>query len=123
MNLLIALPDNLITDSLLMQKRIPCRCRVEVDFEISIAETIPESSGKVDGWDATELDLRVPPYVGGTVSHDASGMITLKKVHGDVYEIVDLEMFNRGFGWCPVVVDGAYAPPGDFWDEEVQGGR
>ena len=118
MKLQIEFPDNLITEQLLAQKEIPCRCRVEIDFNISFSDTNPGVTGMVLEWDREALDLRVPRYIGGTASHDSFGVITLKGVGPNLYEIVDLEVFNRGFGWCPVIAAGEYAPPGEFWDED-----
>ena len=53
---------------------------------------------------------------GGLYTHSAFAMITLGEVQSGVYRIHDLAMFYTGFGWCPVLVNGEYAPPGDFWD-------
>lgn len=45
-----------------------------------------------------------------------SGVV--KKVDIDIYQILDLEMFYRLFGWCSILEDGNYAPPGQLWDDE-----
>lgn len=47
MKLNIDFPENMITDELLRQKRIPCVCKVSKEFEISFSDTVPESSGVV----------------------------------------------------------------------------
>jgi hypothetical protein len=54
MKLNINFPDNLITDELLRQERIPCLCKISKEFEISFSDTIPESSGIVSEWDRKE---------------------------------------------------------------------
>ncbi|WP_072412243.1 hypothetical protein [Pseudomonas sp. NFACC04-2] len=118
MKLKIEFPKNLVTDELLGQKRIPCVCKIASEFEVFFAETIPESSGVVLGWDRKELELRAVAGAGGQYTHHASGLITLKDIGGGVYEIIDLEMFYRSFGWCAILRDGEYAPPGEFWGEE-----
>lgn len=118
MKLNIAFPKNMITDELLRQKRIPCFCKVSNEFEISFSDTMPESSGAVSGWDRRELELRAVAGAGGRYTHFANGLITLQKVDEDVYRILDLEMFYRSYGWCVVLRDGEYVPPGEFWDEE-----
>ncbi len=118
MRLKIEFPDNLITQKLLAQVRIPCRCLVEADFHVTVSETIPSVTGTIVDWDGEMLDLRVPRYVGGTVSHDAFGLISLRLVGANLYDVIELEMFNRTVGWCPVIADGEYGPPGQFWDED-----
>lgn len=108
----------MITDELLKQERIPCFCRVSSEFEILFSDTIPESLGTVSDWDRRELELRAVAGAGGGYTHFSNGLITLQKVDENVYRILDLEMFYRSYGWCVVLRDGEYAPPGDFWDEE-----
>ena len=118
MKLNINFPDNLITDELLRQERIPCMCKISKEFEISFSDTIPESSGIVSEWDRKELELRAVASAGGKYTHYAFGLITLKEIGLGVYKIIDLEMFYRNFGWCVILKGGEYAPPGNFWDEE-----
>ncbi len=118
MKLNIDFPNNMITDELLMQERIPCFCKISTDFEISFSDTVPESSGLVSAWDRRELELRAIAGAGGRYTPFANGLITLRKVGEGVYKILDLEMFYKSYGWCAVLREGEYAPPGDFWDEE-----
>ncbi|WP_123533462.1 hypothetical protein [Pseudomonas fluorescens] len=118
MKLNISFPANLITDDLLKQQRIPCLCKVSTQFEISFSDTVPESSGVVTGWNRQELELRAVAGAGGPYTHYANSLITLRKIGQDLYEIIDLEMFYRSFGWCAVLRNGQYAPPGNFWEEE-----
>ncbi|WP_092304269.1 hypothetical protein [Pseudomonas sp. NFIX28] len=118
MKLNIRFPKNLATDALLGQKLIPCLCKVSKEFEVSFLDPMPEVSGVVSEWDRKELELRAIAGVGGQYTHYAFGRITLKEVELDVYQVIDLEMFYRIFGWCVILKDGEYAPPGDFWDEE-----
>lgn len=118
MKLNIHFPDNLISDDLLRQQRIHCLCKVSNQFEISFADTVPESSGIESGWNREELERRAVAGAGCQYTHYASSLITLSKIGEDVYEIIDLEMFYRSFGWCAVFQDGHYAPAGNFWDDE-----
>ncbi|WP_095120370.1 hypothetical protein [Pseudomonas sp. Irchel s3f10] len=118
MKLNIHFPDNLISDDLLRQQRIPCLCKVSTQFEISFSDTVPESSGIVSGWSRDELERRAVAGAGGQYTHYANGLITLSKISEGLYQIVDLEMFYRSFGWCAVFRDGQYAPAGYFWDDE-----
>lgn len=118
MRLEIDFADNLITDELLMQTQIPCFCKVSNKFEISFSDTVPESSGVVLDWDRKELELRAVAGAGGRYTHYANSLITLKRIGENVFEIVDFSMFHRSYGWCVVLLNGAYAPPGNFWDKE-----
>ena len=118
MKLNIKFPDNLVTDDLLRQQRIPCLCKISTRFEISFSVTIPESTGLVFDWSREELELRAVAGAGGQYTHYANSLITLSKIGQDLYEIIDLEMFYRSFGWCTVLRNGQYAVPGNFWDEE-----
>jgi len=118
MKISVSFPKNLITDDLLSQERIPCRCRISKDFEIMFFDSTPQVSGVVTDWDRDELELRAMPSVGGQFTHNSCSLITLRASGPDVYEIVHLEMFHRSFGWCAVIEDGRYAEPKSFWDVE-----
>lgn len=118
MKLNIDFPANMITDDLLLRKYIPCLCRISKEFQISFTDTVPESTGIVSEWDREGVELRAIAGGGGEYTHYANSLITLQKVEGNIYRIIDLEMFYTNFGWCVVLKDGEYAPPGDFWDEE-----
>ncbi len=78
----------------------------------------PESSGIVSGWNREELERRAIAGAGGQYTHYANSLITLSKMSEGLYQIIDLEMFYRSFGWCIVFRDGQYAPAGNFWDDE-----
>lgn len=118
MKLSISFPDNLITDELLNQVRIPCFCKLSREFVITFSDTVPESAGVVLEWSREELELRAVAGGGGEYTHYNNGLITLKKIDENLFDIIDLEMFYRSFGWCVVLRGGEYAPPGNFWDEE-----
>jgi len=118
MKLNIEIPKNLATEQLLKQKNIPCFCRVAKEFEILFQDPFPESVGIVSEWDRRELEKRAVAGAGGRYTHYTNGMVTLKEIDLNQYQIVDLYFFNRNFGWCPVIVNNAYAMPKKFWDEE-----
>ncbi|MDK1397490.1 hypothetical protein [Pseudomonas protegens] len=118
MKLRIEFPEDLRTEQLLRQVRIPCLCKISENFEICFSDTVPESSGIVLEWDRKELESRAVAGGGGQYTHYANSLITLKDVGSGVYQIIDLDMFYTRFGWCEVLKNGEYASPGDFWDEE-----
>jgi hypothetical protein len=118
MKLNICFPENMRTEQLLEQERIPCFCKISKEFEISFSDVVSKASGFVSEWDRRELELRAIAGGGGQYTHYANSLITLRMIEPNVYRIVELEMFYASFGWCVVLKDGEYAPLGDFWDEE-----
>ena len=118
MNLVIEFPKNLVTISLLKLRKIPCFCKVAHDFEISFHAPAPEVTGKVSEWDEYRLNNTVCPGVGGKYAHYTNGLITLKEINLNFYQIVELFFFDRRFGWCPVIQGGDYAPPLGAYDPE-----
>ncbi|WLI27788.1 hypothetical protein PSH61_18430 [Pseudomonas rhodesiae] len=118
MKLNISFSQNMHTEQLLRQERITCLCKISKEFEIYFSVTIPETFGIVSEWDRSELELRAVAGGGGQYTHYANSLITLSEIKPNVYKIIGLEMFYKNFGWCVVLKDGEYAPPGDFWDEE-----
>ena len=95
MKLHIHFPDNLISDDLLRQQRIPCLCKVSTQFEISFSDTVPEASGIVSGWSRDELERRAIAGAGGQYTHYANSLITLSNISEGLYQIIDLEMFTE----------------------------
>lgn len=118
MKLNISFPQNMHTEQLLQQERIPCLCKISKKFEIYFSDTIPEARGVVSEWDIKELELRAVAGGGGQYTHYANSLITLREIESNVYKVIGLEMFYARFGWCVVLTDGDYASPGVFWDEE-----
>ena len=116
----ISLPKNLVTADLIRQKNIPCLCKVAKEFEIEFMDPLPEATGVVHGWDRRLLEERAVAGAGGLYTHYAFGLVTLDQVQPDVYRIVDLAFFNRIFGWCPILENGDYAPPGKFSDDDEE---
>jgi len=114
----IVFPENMKTEQLLMQERIPCVCKISKNFEISFSDTVPEATGTVSEWDRRELELRAIAGAGGHYTHYANSLITLVAIEPGIYKIKSLEFFYVNFGWCAVISNGEYAQPGDFWDEE-----
>lgn len=120
MNLHIEFPDDLTSADLLRQKNIPCLCKVSKEFEVVVEGPLPKASGIVSGWDRSLLEERAVAGGGGQYTHYCFGMITLQKIEPSVYKIVDLSFFQEPFGWCPILINGEYGPPGDFWDDEEE---
>ncbi|MCI2245828.1 hypothetical protein L3067_14565 [Xanthomonas sp. PPL568] len=118
MNLVICFPKNMISEMLIEKQKIPCICKISNKFEILFSDTVPDVTGIVTDWDRKEIERRAVAGAGGEYTHFANSLVTLKKVGHDTYEIIYLSMFYARFGWCDVFIDGKYAPPGNFWDEE-----
>ncbi|WP_075675003.1 hypothetical protein [Stenotrophomonas sp. TD3] len=119
MKLRVSFPDNLASEDLINQERIPCLCKVADCFEVVIFDSSPEVTGVIEEWDRRELALRAVAGAGGKYSHYARGLITIRPVSLGLYDVIDLQFFYASMGWCPVIRDGEYAPPlsyeGDGW--------
>lgn len=116
MKLKIKFPQNLITESLIGLCNIPCVVRVSSAFEIFFQEPLIQVAGIVEDWDRTLLEARVIAGTGGEFSHYSYAMVSLAKIDENNYEITDLSMFVRYYGWCVVLNGGIYGPPKDFSD-------
>lgn len=104
MLLKIQLPDNLVVQSLLEQKNIPCVCRVNgVSFQLLFQDPLPQATGDVEGWTQKVIDDRAPAGAGGEYTHCCFGMVTLKRAGEHVFEIEDLSFFESTIGWCPIM--------------------
>ncbi|WP_426170630.1 hypothetical protein [Pseudoduganella sp. R-34] len=114
----IDLPKNLSSEEVTRQKNIPCLCKVAEEFEIEFLDPLPGSTGVVQGWDWKLLHERVISGIGGLYTHYTFGMVTLEIAQPGIYKIIDLAMFDTSFGWCPVLENGEYGPPGKFYDED-----
>lgn len=114
----ITLPKNLISEGMLRQKNIPCLCKVGKAFEIELLAPLPEATGVVQDWDWKLLAERSIAGVGGIYTHYRFGIVTLEPVQDDAYRIIDLAFFDTCFGWCPILEQGEYAPPGKFYDDD-----
>ena len=100
------------------QKNIPCLCKVAKEFEIEFLDPLPAATGSVQGWDWQLLAQRAVAGVGGMYTHYAFGTVTMQPCRANVYRITDLTMFNTTFGWCQVLENGEYSPPGKFHDDD-----
>lgn len=104
------------TGLLSKQKNIPCIIQVSDEFEILFPTVIPYTKGIIQGWDRRLLEERVIARAGGVYTHNEPALITLHKQTEDSYRVIDLQIFYNDFGWCPVIKDGEYATPTQFWD-------
>ncbi|MGR9229521.1 hypothetical protein [Rhizobium leguminosarum] len=119
MNVELTIAKNLLTETLLVQRGIPCLCRIRgLEFEIAFVDPLPAANGKVSDWDHKKIDERAPAGAGGKYTHYCFGTVSLTPLGDDKYEVVDLAFFNRSVGWCPIVIDREYGPGGSFWDDE-----
>lgn len=107
MLLKIQLPDNLVVQSLLEQKNIPCFCRVRgSSFELLFQDPLPQAVGIVEGWTHRVIDDRAPAGAGGMYTHYCFGMVTLKQAGENVFNILDLSFFESAIGWSPIMAGG-----------------
>jgi hypothetical protein len=107
----IRFPDNLIVCELLKQNHIPCFCEVKGDnFDLSFSEPLPPARGSVQGLSAKDIDARVPALGGSQYSHYCNGMVTLRKLETNEFEITDLLFFSTCLGWCTVAENSTLGP-------------
>ena len=115
----INFPENLRTPYLIKQEKIPCTCKISSRiFEINFDFSTPPLSGVVIDWDRKEIEMRAVAMAGGRYTHFNPGLITFKKIEKNKYKVIYLSFFYEHFGWCPILINGEYGPPGDFWGKE-----
>ena len=119
MRLHVNLPKYLTSRALVLQKSIPCTCRICSVFELSLLEPLLKVHGTVEGWDSKEIAQRAPAGAGGKYTHCHAGLVTLLEIDQNLFEIRSLSMFYDAYGWLPIVEDGEYvAPNTHIWDTE-----
>ena len=112
MQLKIKLADNLIVQGLLEQKNIPCFCQIKgCLFELLFQAPLPQATGSIEGWTHKEIDIRAPAGAGGQYTHYCFGMVTLKKVGENIFDILDLSFFKNSLGWFPILEGGKLCEP------------
>ena len=124
MKLHIDFKNFLSSDSLVKQEKIPCVIQIGDNFNILFFEPLPEvivgsfTVGTVVDWDRWLLDKRAPGRVGGCYTHHEPGMITLKGISKNTYQIYDLYIFSSYHGWHSIIEKGEYATPINFSDND-----
>ena len=98
----IDFPNNLVKESLLEQKNIPCFVKLGSKFEIEFHYPFIVS-GNVEGWERQIINDRSPSGSGGEYTHYSPSLISLAKLGSNKYLIRDLSIFNRTVGWCPII--------------------
>lgn len=118
MKLHIDFKDIISADSLVKQEKIPCFIQAGKNFNILFPEPCPNVIGTVSDWDIWLLHERAPSRVGGNYMYQELGMITLKELSKNVYQIYDLYIFSPYSGWLKIVEKGEYADPTNFYDND-----
>lgn len=120
MYLHINFPENLRTSDMVTKKNIPCLCRVAKEFEIVFQSPLQEGIGVVQGWSRELLEERAVAGGGGRYTHYALAIVTIEEISKGIYKIIDLALFYTSFGWCQILANGEYAPPGKYWDDDEE---
>jgi len=118
MKLSIKFPKNLVTERLIQQKHIPCHCRI-VPKLFALTFNYPfgiEIDGTVEDWKLDDIEERALAGGGGEYLFFAPALVSLKKEDDTSYTIIDLSIFDEGFGWCPILKNGILTEPVDFSD-------
>jgi hypothetical protein len=118
--LFAVLPTNIYAEEVLMSENVPCLCKVKFNdsFEIELLTIEPTVTGIVKGWTSDDIDARTPASVGGEYTHYKYGLITLSQIEENTFKIENLSMFLNFVGWRPIIENGEYTDPKQFWDEE-----
>lgn len=107
LRLRIALPDSIGIQDALRQKNMPCFCRIKGSvFQMVFQEPLFDSEGTVEEWVQEVIDRRAPAGAGGEYTHHCYGMVSLKNLEENFFEITDLSFFKNPFGWCQILMDG-----------------
>ncbi|WP_169806117.1 hypothetical protein [Roseateles chitosanitabidus] len=109
----VEVPGSLLHHGLFKCEDIPCVCRVdESGFSVSVVAPLPQMKGPVEGWDRKQLELRAPAMGGSHVTFNCPGLISVKHLDGDRYQIRKLSFFVIGYpGWFPIVENEVWAEP------------
>lgn len=117
MMLSIKVPEDLRINEMLERTDIPCFCKVNTKF-LLIFDFDPFSlEGEILEWDIRKMSLLFPSLVGGDHTYHNHAMVSIDKLTEDHYKISNLKFFNSYFGWCPIIIDGEYAPEPEY-DED-----
>lgn len=117
MILSVEVPEDLSIKEMLKRKDIPCFCKVNTksllvfDFDPFLLE------GKILEWDARKMNLLYPSLVGGDHTYYNHALVSIDKISENNYKISNLKFFESTLGWCPIIVDGEYAPEPEY-DED-----
>jgi hypothetical protein len=113
LNLLINLPNNLVTKAFVQQVDIPCFCRIwgNVSFELEFQSPLPQAIGRVEGWTTKLISERAWVLVGGVYTHYNFAQVTLQPIEAGLYAIKFLKFFYEDSGWLPLIKDGEWSEP------------
>lgn len=117
----INFPVNLISEQMVLQKNIPCFCRISGSrlFEIEFLDPLPSAIGRVDGWTPELISERAPAGGGGKYTHYCFAMVSFESSCDDGYVISELLFFYTGHGWLPIVENGEWSKPQLYSQEEI----
>ena len=119
MNLEIKFPNNIRTENILRQSRLPCLCKVSVrGFEVEFRSPMQTTIGVVKNWDRSAIESRVPSGAGGQYTYYSDALITLSMISNELFEIQQLALFDENFGWCNLIEDGKYSSVPNFFDAD-----
>lgn len=113
----IKVPEDLRINEMLKRKDIPCFCKIDTKFVLTFDFNPFLLEGEILEWNIKKINLLYPSRVGGEYTYYNHAMVSITKLSEDKYEVSSLKFFESTLGWCPIIIDGEYAPEPKY-DEE-----
>ncbi|MGL4283694.1 MAG: hypothetical protein ACRCSI_08795 [Eubacterium aggregans] len=109
----IYFPDNLVSEKMVLQKKIPCFCRISGSrlFEIEFFEPLPSAIGVIEGWSPELINERVSAGGGGKYTHYCFSVVSLEQIDSNIYGITSLDFFDEMSGWISIIDNGEWSKP------------
>lgn len=117
MILSIKVPEDLRINEMLKRTDIPCFCKVNTKFLLIFDFDPFLLEGEILEWDIRKMNLLSPSLAGGNYTYYNHAMVSLDKLSEDKYKASSLKLFESTLGWCPIIIDGEYAPEPEY-DED-----
>lgn len=117
MILSIKVPEDLRINEMLKRTDIPCFCKVSTKFLLIFDFDPFLLEGEILEYDIKKMNLLSPSLVGGNYTYYTHAMISISKMSNSKYKVESLKFFDSYFGWCPMIIDGEYAPEPEY-DED-----
>ncbi|MGP4826284.1 hypothetical protein ACTXGE_00130 [Psychrobacter sp. T6-4] len=107
-------PEDLRLNELIKREDIPCFCKINNKFILTLDFDPYVLEGEMVDWDVERLNLLFPSGAGGEYTYYNHAMISIEKCAENQYEVRSLKFFKAYFGWMPIIIDGEYAPNPDY---------
>jgi len=98
---------------------VPCLCKLKAGkFTIEFVSTHTKIEGNLKGWSIEDFSAKALVGVGGEYVYYAHGLISIQHIEETNYKVLSLSLFYNSHGWLPVIENGNYTIPKQFWNDE-----